>query len=188
MKPVSLRLKAEHLAAVDEVARAAGLNRSEWITRAILDSLTSRREELRDLPAPTGRTSALFLRLDHAEIAAIDAAAAAVGATRMQWLRRTIRWQLWSRAGELRLAPFTARAITKLTFQVRAIGRLLNDSVRAMQTANLRESTSELVSASRHVVDMEERLTPVIMTAARETQRLISGEVAYWTRRSEEPE
>ena len=79
----------------------------------------------------------------------------------MQWLKRTIRWQLWDRAGELRLAPFTVRAITRLTFQVRAIGRQLNQAVHAMHAANQPGSGLAIDRIAGDVIAMEGRVLAV---------------------------
>ena len=101
----------------------------------------------------------------------------------MQWLKRTIRWQLWDRAGELRLVPVTTRAITRLTFQVRAIGRQLNQAVHAMHAANQPGSQLQIDRIAGDVVAMEERILPVIARTADELQQVLSGEVSYWTDR-----
>ena len=180
---ISLRLKDDCVVEIDQLATAAGMSRSAWIGRAISDSMPRRPEEIRDTPAPVGKRTHVNLRLSEREIEAIDLVSARSGMTRMQWLKRTIRWQLWDRAGELRLAPFTVRAITRLTFQVRAIGRQLNQAVHAMHAANQPGSGLAIERIAGEVIAMEGRVLAVISKTADELQQSISGDVSYWTDR-----
>jgi hypothetical protein len=177
---ISMRINDETVAGIDRLATAAGMSRSAWIARAISDSLVKRPEEVREVPAPSGARTSINVRLSAREIDAIDLVSARAGMTRMQWLKRTVRWRLWNRAGELRLAPVTARAITRLTFQVRALGRQLNQAVHALHAARQEMAASEVALAAEAVLAMDERLQPVIGGLADELQQLIAGEVSYW--------
>ncbi len=111
----------------------------------------------------------------------MDHVATRAGMTRSQWVKRALRWQLWDRAGELRLVPASHRAIIKLVAQVRAIGRSLNQSVKAMNAANKPESPIEIQRVAAELVKMEQHLSGIIRGATAELATAVSGEVDYWT-------
>ena len=50
MAHLTLRIDDDLAAAVDALARAAGMTRSKWIARAIIDALPARPDEVRDMP------------------------------------------------------------------------------------------------------------------------------------------
>src|SRR3546814_7633415 len=85
------------LYAVDALARAAGMTRSRWIARAIIDALPARPEEVRDVPIGEGASKMVSQRFPLEELAAMELVAARSGLTRAQWIKRTLRWQLWTR-------------------------------------------------------------------------------------------
>jgi hypothetical protein len=58
------------------------------------------------------------VRLNRSEMDAIDTVAAPMKLTRNEWIKRTLRWQLWDKAGVLRLAPATQTEIGKIRKQV----------------------------------------------------------------------
>src|SRR3546814_4199346 len=62
MAHLTLRLDDEMLYAVDALARAAGMTRSRWIARAIIDALPARPEEVRDVPIGEGASKMVSLR------------------------------------------------------------------------------------------------------------------------------
>src|SRR3546814_10156689 len=95
------------------------------------------------------------LRFPLEELAAMELVAARSGLTRAQWIKRTLRWQLWTRAGELRLVPGSHRAIIRLVGQVRAIGRSLNQAVKAVNAANRPDSSLEIQQAAPAVIARE---------------------------------
>lgn len=102
------------------------------------------------------------------------------GLTRAQWIKRCIRWQLWDRAGELRLAQASAQSILKLAVQVRAVGRSLNQAVKAVNAANRPESAVDIAQAARAVIEMEDRISAIINMATFDLSAIASGEVRYW--------
>lgn len=129
----------------------------------------------------SGPSKMLSLRFPTEDIAAMDYVAARAGMTRSQWVKRALRWQLWDRAGELRLVPASHRAIIKLVSQVRAIGRSLNQSVKAMNAANRPESPIEIQRVAAELVKMEQHMASVIRGASADLTTIVSGEVDYWT-------
>jgi predicted HicB family RNase H-like nuclease len=183
MAHLTLRIEDDIADAIDMLAKAAGMTRSKWISRAIRDALQSRPDEIRDVPTGEGVSKMLSLRFPSDELAAMDLVAAKAGLTRAQWIKRTLRWQLWDRAGELRLIPSSHRSIIKLVSQVRAIGRSLNQAVKAMNAANRPDSPLEVHRIAGEVIAMEGRLSSTINQAASGLTAIASGEVYYWTGR-----
>lgn len=181
MGRITLRIDDDKMSAIDALALAAGMSRSAWVNRAITDALQARPEEIRDVPIGEGVSRMLSVRLPIEEIAAIEMVAAKAGITRGQWIKRTIRWQLWSRAGELRLIPSSYRSILKLVSQTRALGRSLNQAVKAMNAANRPDSTIEIMSGARAVIELEGRLSDQLNANASTLGEIVSGEVKYWT-------
>lgn len=181
MAHLSIRVDDGTAEVISALAKAGGMTRSAWIVRAITDALPARPEEVRDIPVSDSPSKMLSLRFPVEELAAMDRVAQRAGLTRAQWIKRTLRWQLWTRAGELRLVPSHARAIMKLVAQVRAIGRSLNQSVKAMNAANRPDASLEIRSTARSVIEMEAALSVTINGAASNLTELVSGEVFYWT-------
>lgn len=119
MTHLTLRIEEDVVEVIDMLAKAAGMSRSRWIKRAIIDALPARQNEIRDVPTgkdPTGEgvSKMLSLRFPVDELSAMDQVAARAGLTRAEWIKRTLRWQLWTRAGEMRLVPSHVRAIVRL--------------------------------------------------------------------------
>lgn len=183
MAHLTLRIDDDLAAAVDALAKAAGMTRSKWIHRAIIDALPARPDEVRDVPVSGTASKMLSLRFPVEELAAMELVAARAGLTRAQWIKRTLRWQLWTRAGELRLVPSSHRAIIKLVGQVRAIGRSLNQAVKAMNAANRPQSPLEIQRVAGQVIAMEDRISSLVNEAAAGLTEILSGEVYYWTGR-----
>lgn len=183
MAHLTLRLEEDILRAIDALAAAAGMTRSKWVVRAIIDALPRRPDELRDVPTSATTSKMMSLRFPADELAAMDLVASRAGLTRAQWVKRSLRWQLWSRAGELRLIPSSHRAIIKLVGQVRAIGRSLNQAVKAMNAANRPQSSLEVERVAAEVIAMEERISEVLGGVASGLTEIVSGEVYYWTGR-----
>lgn len=181
MTPIGLRVEDDLARAIGGLARAAGMSQSAWIRRALIDALQQRPDEIRDLPDFTCPSKMVSIRFPADEVAAMETVAQQAGLTRAQWIKRTIRWQLWDRAGELRLTPASAQSILKLAVQVRAIGRSLNQVVKAVNAANRPGSSLEISFAARGVIEMESRLSETIDTAISELASIAAGEVRYWT-------
>ena len=135
---------------------AQGQTRAAWLAQAIgraamvpeNDNLPLTVVQSRGDPDDQVRVT---VRLDRRELEAIDEVAAPMGLTRNEWIKRALRWQLWDRAGVLRLAPVTQAELGKLRKQVLAIGRNINQAVHAMNAANLcpRAPSTWRVSPSR---------------------------------------
>ena len=148
-----------------------------------LHDANARPDEVRDMPVSGTVSKMLSLRFPVEELAAMELVASRAGLTRAQWIKRTLRWQLWTRAGELRLVPSSHRAIIKLVSQVRAIGRSLNQAVKAMNAANRPQSPLEIQRIAAEVIAMEDRISQLVNDAAAGLTEILSGEVYYWTGR-----
>jgi hypothetical protein len=187
MPHVTVRLADDISSAVDALAKAAGIKRSAWINRAIKDALQARPDEIRALPEVTTPTKTITMRFPVGEIEAMETVAMRAGLTRAQWLKRTVRWQLWDRAGELRLVPSSTRPIIRLVSQVRAIGRSLNQAVKAMNAANRPESRVDIGRIAEDIIQMEVRMRETLGSNAAELATIVSGEIYYWTERQLKP-
>ena len=181
MTSVSLRIEDDLARAIGILAKAGGMSRSAWMRRALFDALQQRPEEIRDVPDFTCPSKMVSMRFPAEEVAAMGVVAERAGLTRAQWIKRCIRWQLWDRAGELRLAPASGQSIIKLAVQVRAVGRSLNQVVKAVNAANRPDSAVDIAQAARAVLEMEDRISAIINMATFELSAIASGEVHYWT-------
>src|SRR3546814_5095459 len=70
-----------------------------------------------------------------------------------------------------------------LVGQVRAIGRSLNQAVKAVNAANRPDSSLEIQQAATAVIAMESRVSETINHVAGALTEILSGEVYYWTGR-----
>jgi predicted DNA binding CopG/RHH family protein len=107
---VTSRLSDELGAEIDRLASASGQSRAAWIAsalqRAVLssdnDSVPVMDVQSRGRPDDYLRVT---VRLHRHEIEAIDKVAFRMALARSAWIKRTLRWALWDKAGELRLSP-----------------------------------------------------------------------------------
>jgi predicted HicB family RNase H-like nuclease len=182
---ISLRLKDELVEEIDRVALAYGQSRSAWIARVLTQSALAEGNDGPLVPVSRrGRPDEyvrVTLRLHRHEVEAIDAAGASLCLGRNEWFKRAIRWQLWDRAGVLRLAPATQSEIGKLRKQVLAIGRNINQAVHAMNAANLPGSTLEIARIATPFIDTCANLKALLFDVRRMLSSYVSGEVGYWT-------
>lgn len=183
---VSLRLKDELVAEIDRVATANGQSRSAWI--AMMLARAALAPENDELPAPeTGGRGhpddqvRVTVRLNRSEVEAIDTVGAPLGLTRNEWIKRALRWQLWNKAAQLRLAPASQVEIGKLRKQVLAIGRNINQAVHAMNAANQPESSLDLKRIAEPFVETCADLKSLLFATRRSLSSYVGGEVGYWT-------
>lgn len=183
---VSLRLGDELVAEIDRVAAAHGQSRSAWI--AVTLSRAALAPENDDLPVPAGQGRGhpddqvrVTVRLNRSEIEAIDAVGSPMGLTRNEWIKRTLRWQLWDKAARLRLAPVTQGEIGKLRKQILAIGRNINQAVHAMNAANLPESRLSVAQIAEPFLETCADLKALLFATRRSLSSYVGGEVGYWT-------
>ena len=185
---VTVRLTDELVAEVDRIAMANGQTRSSWIATALRVAAVSPESGNVPIMPVQGRGHPddylrVTVRLNRSEIEAIDIVAAPMRLTRNEWIKRTIRWQLWDKAALLRLAPSTQAEIGKVRKQVLAIGRNINQAVHAMNAANMPESSLDIARIADSFLETCAELRALLAEARRELASSIGGEVGYWTRK-----
>jgi len=187
---VTVRLTDDLTAEIDRIAAANGQTRSSWITKALTIAAVS--PDSQDVPVMPvqGRGHPddyirVTVRLNRSEMEAIDTVAAPMRLTRNEWIKRTIRWQLWDKAALLRLSPVTQTEIGKVRKQVLAIGRNINQAVHAMNAANQPESSLDIARIAGTFLETCADLRSLLIEARRSLASSICGEIGYWTRRDE---
>ena len=184
MTHVTLRIDDKVSELIDALSRAAGMSRSAWINRAITDALGSRMDEVRDTPEGEGMsTDRISVRIPKSEIATIESVARKAGLSRHEWLKRTIRWQLWTRAGNLRLVPSSNRQLQQIAKQIRALGYSLNQAVKAMNVAAKPDAPLEIAQTAQHVLALRDDIQALLEGVDSQVRNAAMGEVAYWTQR-----
>src|ERR1700712_1068345 len=179
---VSTRLTDELVAEIDRVASVHGQSRAAWIANALTRAaLMSEKDNLPIMAgAGGGHPDAqvrVTVRLNQSEVEAIDAVGAPLGLTRNEWIKRALRWQLWDRAGLLRLAPVTQSEIGKLRKQVLAIGRNINQAVHAMNAANQLESRLDIARIAEPFLETCGDLKALLFDTRRALSSYVGAEV-----------
>lgn len=182
---VSLRLKDELVAEIDRIASVQGQSRSAWMANVLARAALSPDHDALPLIEREGRGHPeeqirVTVRLHRSEIEAIDAVGGPLGLSRNEWIKRALRWQLWDKAGMLRLAPVTQGEIGKLRKQVLAIGRNINQAVHAMNAANQPGSTLELGRIAEPFLETCADLKAMLFDVRRSLSSYVGGEVGYW--------
>lgn len=188
---VTARVSDDVAAEIDRLAAANGQSRSAWMSRTLTQLVLAEGDEGVPL-VPVSRRGRpdeyvrVTLRLHRHELEAIDAVGAPLRLGRNEWIKRAIRWQLWDRAGVLRLAPAMAAEVGKLRKQVLLIGRNINQAVHAMNAANMPGSSLDIARIAEPFIDTCAELKSQLFALRRALSRYVSGEVAYWTGAAEE--
>lgn len=183
---VSLRLKDDLVAEIDRVAHAHGQSRSAWMARMLARAALA--PENGALPVPATQRGGrgddyvrVTVRMDRSELEAIDTVGAPMGLTRVEWIKRVLRWQLWDKAALLRLAPATQSEIGKLRKEVLNIGRNINQAVHAMNAANQPGSSLDLARITGPFLETCEELKTLLFILRGTLSSSIGGEIRYWT-------
>ena len=185
---VSLRLNDDLVAEIDRVAHANGQSRSAWMANVLLRAAVAPENSALPVPPTQGRGRAddyvrVTVRMNRSELEAINAVGAPMRLTRVEWIKRTIRWQLWDKAGVLRLAPATQSELGKLRKQVIAIGRNINQAVHAMNAANQPGSALDMARIAGPFLETCDEFRTLLMTLRRALSSCVGAEVEYWTDR-----
>jgi hypothetical protein len=182
---VTSRLSDELGAEIDRLASASGQSRAAWIAsalqRAVLssenDSVPVMDVQSRGRPDDYLRVT---VRLHRHEIEAIDKVSSRMALARSAWIKRTLRWTLWDKAGELRLSPLMQSELGKLRKEIVRIGQNINQAVHAMNAANQPESSLDMAKIAPQFLDTCTDLKSIVFAARREVSSCIGGEVGYW--------
>lgn len=183
---VSTRLTDELIVEIDRIAAVQGQSRAAWIANALTRAALSSENDNLPVIDQQGRGHPedqvrVTVRLHRREVEAIDVVGAPLGLSRNEWIKRALRWQLWDRAGMLRLAPVTQSEIGKLRKQVLAIGRNINQAVHAMHAANQPGSRLELGRIADPFLETCADLKALLFDVRRSLSSYVGGEVGYWT-------
>lgn len=183
---VTTRVSDELGVEIDRIATVRGQTRAAWVALAIARAALSPENDNLPFTAVQGRGHPddqvrVTVRLERREIAAIDAVGAPMGLTRNEWIKRALRWQLWDRAGALRLAPVTQDELGKLRKQVLAIGRNINQAVHAMNAASQPESTLDVARIAEGFLETCAELKALLFATRRSLSSCVGAEVDYWT-------
>lgn len=189
---VTTRISDQLAEELDRVAAANGQTRSAWMANALARAALSDESMVLPVMPVQGRGHPddhirVTIRLYRSEIESIDTVAAPMGLTRNEWIKRTLRWQLWDKAALLRLAPATQAEIGKVRKQVLAIGRNINQAVHAMNAANQPESSLDIARIAEPFMEKCAEVKAVLFATRRVLAASIGGEIAYWTGRHEAP-
>ena len=183
---VSLRLKDELVAEIDRIAMANGQTRSSWIAATLARAVVAPAND--DLPnGPVqgrGHPDDLIrvtIRLHRSEIEAIEKVGAPLRLSRNEWIKRTIRWQLWDKAAILRLAPATATELGKARKLVTNMSANINQAVHAMNAANMPGSSLDIARIAGSFMESCADLKAKLFAARRSFSSSVGAEVGYWT-------
>lgn len=183
---VTTRVSDELADEIDRIAMAHGQSRAAWLAHAIARAALT--PENLNLPVMAVQSRGhpddqirVTVRLDRCEIQSIDKVGAPLGLTRNEWIKRALRWQLWDKAGALRLAPVTQDELGKLRKQVIAIGRNINQAVHAMNAANQPESSLDVARIAGPFLETCAELKTLLFATRRTLSSYVGAEVGYWT-------
>jgi hypothetical protein len=183
---VTTRVSDELADEIDRVAAANGQTRSAWIANVLLRAAVSNESQAVPVIPVQGRGHPddyvrVTVRLHRSEIQAIEKVGAPLRLSRNAWIKRALRWQLWDKAGSLRLAPISQAELGKLRKQVMAIGRNINQAVHAMNAANQPESSLDIVRIAGPFLETCADLKPLLFATQRALSSSVGAEVGYWT-------
>jgi len=183
---VATRISDQLADEIDRVAAANGQTRSAWMANVLARAALSEESVALKIMPVQGRGHPddqirVTIRLCRSEVEAIEAVASPMRLTRNEWIKRTVRWQLWDKAALLRLAPTTQVEIGKVRKQVLAIGRNINQAVHAMNAANQPESSLDVARIAEPFMEKCAELKALLFATRRVLAASIGGEIAYWT-------
>ena len=189
---VSTRVSDDLGAEIDRVAAAQGQSRAAWVANTLARAALAPEHD--ELPVPARRAGGhpddqvrVTVRLNRSEIEAIDAVGAPMGLNRNEWIKRALRWQLWDKAGQLRLSPDTKDEVGKVRKQILLIGRNVNQAVHAMNAALMPDSTLDVARIAEPFLETCAELKGLLLSTRRTLSSYVGGEVGYWTGAYGEP-
>jgi hypothetical protein len=183
---VSLRLKDELVAEIDRIAMASGQTRSSWIATALARAVVAPANDHLPVTPLQGRGHPddlirVTIRLHRSEIEAIETVGAPLRLSRNEWIKRTIRWQLWDQAAVLRLAPVTTTELGKARKLVMNMAGNINQAVHAMNAANMPGSSLDIARIAGSFIEACGDLKAKLFEARRLLSSSVGAEVGYWT-------
>jgi len=128
---------------------------------------------------PGGRRKQVKVAFDDSELAAIDAAAEALGMTRNQWIAARARGGLAAGQGKL-VSLQTRRGIREVFDQVRRIGVNINQAVRAVNASAMPESGMNMANAADNLSRMRDDVQSQIRDTEKALLAAVQAEAVYW--------
>lgn len=161
-------------------ASAAGVPKSKVVARLLERELGGERVQ-RPVPARIGgRRKQVFVSFDDGELAAIDAAADALGMTRNQWIAARARGGVAAERGGSMLCLQTRRAIRQVFDQVRRLGVNINQAVRAVNAAAMPASGMSLALTADNLARMKDEISAEITNTEAALLAAVRAESDYW--------
>jgi len=175
-----MRLGDDLGAQLSAAAASAGVPRSQLVARLLQRELGAGRSGPKPLAArPGGRRKQVKVALDDAELAAIDAAAEALGMTRNQWIAARARAGVAAGKGSL-VSLQTRRGIREVFDQVRRLGVNINQAVRAVNAAAMPESGMNMANAADNLSRMRDDVQTQIRGTEKALLAAVQAEAEYW--------
>ena len=178
-----MRLGEDLGAQLSAAAAAAGVPRSQLVARLLQRELGAGGGDSKPLAArPGGRRKQVKVALDDDELAAIDAAAEALGMTRNQWIAARARGGVAAGKGGSELSLQTRRGIREVFEQVRRLGVNLNQAVRAVNAAAMPGSGMNMAMTADNLSRMRDEVRTEIRKAETALLAVVRTESDYWGR------
>ena len=168
---------------MNAAAAAARVPRSQLVVRLLQRELGAGGGEPKPLaPRPGGRRKQVKVAFDDEELAAIDAAAEALGMTRNQWIAARARGGIAPGKGGSELSLQTRRDIREVFEQVRRLGVNINQAVRAVNAAAMPGSGMNMAMTADNLTRMRDDVRAEIRKTETALLAVVRAEADYWGR------
>lgn len=175
-----MRLGDELGGKLEAATAAAGVPRSQFIARLLQRELGGEGGQKPLAARPGGRRKQVKVAFDDDELAAIDAAADALGMTRNQWIAARARGGVSADHSGSMLSLQTRRAIREVYEQVRRLGVNINQAVRAVNAAAMPASGMNLAMAADNLSRMKDEVRTEIRGTEKALLAAVRAESDYW--------
>lgn len=176
---LSVRLADDLEERLAVAASAAGVPRSQIVTRLLERELGGERVQ-RPVPARTGgRRKQVYVSFDDGELDAIDAAANALGMTRNQWIVARARGGIAADRGNS-LSLQMRRSVREVYGQIHRVGVNINQAARAVNAAAMPESGMNIAMAADNLSRMREDVITEIHQTGHALLAAMRVETKYW--------
>lgn len=175
-----MRLGEELGAKLEAATAAAGVPRSQFIAALLQRELGAGGGQKPLAARPGGRRKQVKVAFDDGELAAIDAAADALGMTRNQWIAARARGGVAADRGGSMLSLQTRRAVRQVFDQVRRLGVNVNQAVRAVNAAAMPASGMSLALAADNLARMKDEVSAEISSTENALLAAVRAESDYW--------
>ena len=176
-----MRLGDDLGAQLSAAATVAGVPRSQMVVRLLRREFGAGGSDPKPLAArPGGRRKQVKVAFDDGELAAIDAAADALGMTRNQWIAARARGGVAGGKGSPVVSLQTRRAIREVFDQVRRLGLNINQAVRAVNASAMPESGMNMAMAADNLSRMRDDVREQIRATEKALLAAVQAEAEYW--------